>query len=378
MLDSLARRPRLHPLAARLTASPWLAAAVRRAGGLPTAGEIAQLTRQTQADAAGEAASAALLELAELRTVVPDEPARPVSLELAARLPDDAVARLEGVVRADPHWPAEMSAGLRAVALLDAAMDEGDGDALAAAGLRPHDPPGDVHAMDRGPLAAARALEIADLVVSSLADAGRPLQDGDVVLDFGCSSGRVAVPLAAGRPELDVLGCDPNGAAIAWAAEHVPVGRFFVSEQRPPLGLDDASVDVAYAISIWSHFAESAAREWLDEMHRVLRPEGRLLLTTHGAYSLGLYQRVHRETAGAQGLSGEHVVEAQRALAARGAWWFDSFGQAGDWGVQAPTWGHAHYLPEWILEATSGRWATTSYRQAALFGNQDVYVLARV
>ncbi|MFA4930053.1 MAG: hypothetical protein WC558_16170 [Patulibacter sp.] len=101
-------------------------------------------------------------------------------------------------------------------------------------------------------------------------------------------------------------------------------------------------------------------------------------MTPHvGAYSLGLYQRVHRETDGRFSLSDEHVLEAQRALSARRAWWFDSSGTAGDWGVQAPTWGHAHYLLEWRLEATAGRWAVGFYRQAALLGNQDVYVLTR-
>jgi SAM-dependent methyltransferase len=200
--------------------------------------------------------------------------------------------------------------------------------------------------MDRGPRAVAQALEIADLVVSCLAGAGRELADGDVVLDFGSSSGRIISPLSAWRPDVEWIGCDPNGPAIEWAQEHVGGGRFFVSDQRPPLALGDASVDVAFAISIWSHYAESAAREWLDEMHRVIRPGGMMLLTTHGAYSLELYQRVHRETDGRFGLSDEHILEAQRALAARGSWWFDSFGAEGDWGVQATTWGHAHYLPE--------------------------------
>lgn len=91
-------------------------------------------------------------------------------------------------------------------------------------------------------------------------------------------------------------------------------------------------------------------------------------MTTHGAYSLGLYQRVHGETEGRNGLSDEHILEGQRVLTARGAWWFDSFGTAGDWGVSAPTWGHAHHLPEWILEVTAGRRTVSFYRQAALLG----------
>ena len=41
--------------------------------------------------------------------------------------------------------------------------------------------------------------------------------DGGTVLDFGSSSGRVLRILAAARPDLRCLGCDPNEDAIAWA-----------------------------------------------------------------------------------------------------------------------------------------------------------------
>ena len=41
-----------------------------------------------------------------------------------------------------------------------------------------------------------------------------------------------------------------------------------------------------FAISIWSHFAEDAALDWLTEMHRIIRPGGRLLITTHGEQTI--------------------------------------------------------------------------------------------
>lgn len=55
-------------------------------------------------------------------------------------------------------------------------MDVSDADAVVATGLQPHDPPDDVHAMDRGPRAVAQALEIADLIIELVAEAGRELQ----------------------------------------------------------------------------------------------------------------------------------------------------------------------------------------------------------
>ncbi len=118
-------------------------------------------------------------------------------------------------------------------------------------------PPEDVHAMARDWTVAGGDLFLADLVAAALEAAGVPLEEGATVLDFGSSSGRVLRVFAAARPDLVCLGCDPNAEAIAWAAAHLP-GTHVVSPQRPPLALEDASVDVAYAISIWSHFAARA------------------------------------------------------------------------------------------------------------------------
>ncbi len=60
--------------------------------------------------------------------------------------------------------------------------------------------------------------------------------------------------LAAAYPAIDWHGCDPNGPAIEWASANIPGASFFVSGNDPPLPLDDGSLDLAYAISIWSHF----------------------------------------------------------------------------------------------------------------------------
>ena len=95
-------------------------------------------------------------------------------------------------------------------------------------------------------------------------------------LDFGCSSGRVVRVLAAAFPELDWHGCDPIPDAIEWARANLPGIAFERSPEYPPLPYADGQFDFAFAISIWSHFAEGAALDWLREMHRVLRPGGRL------------------------------------------------------------------------------------------------------
>ena len=164
--------------------------------------------------------------------------------------------------------------------------------ALEHTGLSADMPGPEVATMARGALAAGGSYYYADLVADALGATGFELERGQVGLDFGCSSGRIVRVLAAAHPELEWHGCDPNPGAVGWARAHLPGIRFEHSPEAPRLPYGDETFDFVYAISIWSHFAEAAALDWLDEMRRVLRPRGRLLLTTHGEHSLAHTHRV--------------------------------------------------------------------------------------
>lgn len=241
---------------------------------------------------------------------------------------------------------------------------------LASTGLVPQMPPQDVHAMAHGPLAAGGDHALADVVLGALETARMVLQPGSAVLDFGSSSGRVTRVLAAVRPDVTWLGCDPNADAVAWAQEHLPMAEFFQSPLRPPLDLVDGSLDAVFAISIWSHFAEGPALEWLAEMHRLLRPGGRLLLTTHGFPSVAETVRsgrldpwVAREAVAAM-LRGEHHF-------------VDVWGEEGDWGVVDPSWGDAWFTSGWLAAHVTPQWAVQLHLPGGLDGNQDLVVLER-
>jgi SAM-dependent methyltransferase len=157
---------------------------------------------------------------------------------------------------------------------------------------------------------------------------------------------------------------------VAWADRELR-GTFFVSADEPPLALDDGALDAAFAISIWSHFSPPAASRWLDEMHRVVRPGGHLLMTTHGWHALNVFLGAD------PGLSEEHVLAAQRSMAETGTWFFDPFGDGGDWGVESPDWGHTFLLPDWVLSTVTPAWSVELYVEGGLLGNQDVFVLRR-
>jgi SAM-dependent methyltransferase len=238
-------------------------------------------------------------------------------------------------------------------------------------GLNAAQPPEDVHAMARGPLAAAGGLYEADMIANALTSVGVSFDSLSSVLDFGCSSGRVLRALHAAYPEPALIGCDPNRRAIEWAQSELPDINFFASSDAPPLPLPDASLDLAYAISIWSHFEPSLGLLWFEEMRRLIRPGGHLVLTTHGITSIAFYaQRTLRTPQQSDEIAG--------ALYRSGSWYAPEFGEEGDWGVVNHDWGTAFLSPEWMLTHLCPRWRVLEFAPGRNQENQDVYVLQRV
>jgi SAM-dependent methyltransferase len=147
-------------------------------------------------------------------------------------------------------------------------------------------------------------LELANRV-GSLAGAPRPLEyydelgrstrDGIVermpsdwtfhgkrVLDFGCGAGRTLRHFAAEASAGEFWGCDIDEASIDWMKEHMaPPFQAFVNAAEPPLDQPDASFDLIWAISVFTHLSSSWSR-WLVELHRLLKPNALLFVTFMG------------------------------------------------------------------------------------------------
>ncbi len=295
----------------------------------------------------------------------------PVSDGIYARLLPEDIEALEHVVEgvAADYWHHANDELKRRLAVV-LTTHYGIEGATERTGLLPAMPPEEIHSMARGPLAAGGDPYTADLIVESLQRSGFVLDEGATVLDFGCSSARVLRPLHAWRPDLDLLGCDPNQGAISWAQEHLPIAKFFVSGNNPPLELRDASVDIAYAISIWSHFDAPSAIAWLEEMHRIIRPGGALFLTTHGVDTLARYMRDDLMTH-------ESASTVARSFLSSGHHWYDVFGEDGDWGVKSSGWGNGYMTLDWLATRVTPQWAIRLFIGGGLDQNQDVIVLER-
>ena len=122
--------------------------------------------------------------------------------------------------------------------------------------------------------------ETADGIRSALERHGVDIAQVESMLDFGCGCGRV-VRHWAGLPAR-LVGSDYNARLVAWCRANLPFAHFDQNELGPPLRYEDGEFDVVYALSVFTHLPEDLQQRWLQELARVLRPGGHLLLTLHG------------------------------------------------------------------------------------------------
>jgi SAM-dependent methyltransferase len=114
-----------------------------------------------------------------------------------------------------------------------------------------------------------------------LAGKGRPLDDMEAIMDFGCGCGRI-VRWFADLSQTQVDGCDYNHDLIEWCNENLPFMNARETALAPPLPYPDQSFDLIYAFSVFTHLSVELADLWMEELHRVTKPDGLLWFTIHG------------------------------------------------------------------------------------------------
>jgi SAM-dependent methyltransferase len=106
-------------------------------------------------------------------------------------------------------------------------------------------------------------------------------EPGQRVLDVGCATGNLLVALGRRRPDLELVGLDPDRAALTRAARKARRAGVAVRWDRgyaDALPLPDGSVDRVFSSLMLHHLDPPAKAAMLAEVRRVLRPDGVLVL----------------------------------------------------------------------------------------------------
>ncbi len=144
--------------------------------------------------------------------------------------------------------------------------------------------------------------------------------DGKRVLDFGCGSARVLRHFAAEAQQGAFSGCDIDRASIEWDQANLsPPMRFFRNDIAPPLPLGAGSLDLVYAMSVFTHITDLWS-DWLAEMHRLLAPDGVLIASFLGE---GMWEALVREPFHEEdiGMTVLHHAEGPDAWVFHSEWW---------------------------------------------------------
>ena len=102
------------------------------------------------------------------------------------------------------------------------------------------------------------------------------------ILDWGCGSGRVCKYFS---DKDQIYGVDINKEGINWCLENIS-SNFSVSQLVPPLHFENNYFGAIYGVSILTHLSLEDQRLWIEELIRITRPGGIIILSYHGLNSL--------------------------------------------------------------------------------------------
>jgi SAM-dependent methyltransferase len=194
----------------------------------------------------------------------------------------------------------------------------------------------------------------------------RSLESYPSILEFGCGCGRIMLWLGHLAGAASLHGVDIDERAIRWAQDNMPYATFKVNSALPPLDYPDDSFDLVYNHSVFTHLDEDYQDRWLEELRRVTKPGGTILLTVHGDEAVR-YVSEMMANAGGDG-------DALRNDLRRSGIAFVS--QDSNVGGPFPDFYHSTFHAPWyIFDRWGARLRIKAYLPGASLGLQDIVLM---
>jgi trans-aconitate methyltransferase len=115
---------------------------------------------------------------------------------------------------------------------------------------------------------------------------GKGLADFRDICDWGCGCARVVQAVHRIAPKANIVGLDIDQDNITWCQGNIPYAQFEHVPLFPPTDIPDGRFDLLYGISVFTHLTRQAFEAWRDELHRLVRPGGVVLVTVNRGASL--------------------------------------------------------------------------------------------
>jgi ubiquinone/menaquinone biosynthesis C-methylase UbiE len=145
------------------------------------------------------------------------------------------------------------------------------------------------------------------------AEAG--IEPGHRVLEVGTGTGNLALRARRMQPAAEVIGLDPDPRALARArrkSERRGLPVQWVQGTAGQLPYPDASIDRVLSSLMFHHLDNTERHRMLTEVHRVLRPGGRLHLVDFAGHHKGrAARRLHKHPQLLE-LAGDAIPDAMR------------------------------------------------------------------
>jgi ubiquinone/menaquinone biosynthesis C-methylase UbiE len=106
---------------------------------------------------------------------------------------------------------------------------------------------------------------------------------GGKILDWGCGPGRLIRHMPdISNNQSSFYGTDYNKESIHWCKNNIQKVNFNHNNLEAILPYEDNTFDAIYGISIFTHLSKEMHFNWFNELKRVLKPGGVILITTQG------------------------------------------------------------------------------------------------
>lgn len=122
----------------------------------------------------------------------------------------------------------------------------------------------------------------AESIEELLKNNGRQINSFKRILDFGCGCGRI-LRHWQGTEGAEFFGTDIHPALVKWSSANLGFADFMVNDPKLPLKYLSDSFDLVFAVAVFGHIRKELQAHSINELRRVLKPGGLLLITVKGA-----------------------------------------------------------------------------------------------